>query len=96
MDIITRDYVKNNPDKIFVFGDEDSDLVEVYDGSAWTVIAKMPATRLDCSAVNLDGKLVVLGGNREEVDVFDPATGEWSSLPKMITSNRLCLGAVSF
>ena len=23
MDIITRDYVKNNPDKIFVFGDND-------------------------------------------------------------------------
>ena len=84
-------------EKIYVAGGY-TDSVEVYDGSAWTLITKLPTRRFNSSAVNLDGKLVVLGGDREEVDVFDPATGEWSSLLKifMITSIREFLGAVSF
>ena len=82
-------------EKIFVAGGS-TDSVEVYDGSAWTVVTKLIVRRFNSSAVNLDGKLVVLGGDREEVDVFDPATGEWSNLPKMITSTRQSPVAVSY
>ena len=77
---------------------EDSNL-EVFDGSAWKNLSKMPQARQYCGAVALSGKLVVLGGYRESIDVFDPATSAVfsNSIPEMKTNpNRWGLAAVSF
>ncbi|MEQ8837303.1 MAG: hypothetical protein RID07_10910, partial [Lacipirellulaceae bacterium] len=57
-------------------------------GSTWEVVTKTPFRRRALAAAHLGGKLVVLGGMTEDreitcaVDVFDPATGEWSKLPE--------------
>lgn len=66
--------------------------VDVYDIAAdrWTTLpatSNLPTPRAGTSAVVLDGKLILIGGesgSREtahpEVDMFDPATGRWTSL----------------
>lgn len=69
--------------------------LDVENGDAWEEGKELPTPRGDCKAVQLDGKFVVLGGYydeknewrsdafREEVEAFDPASGEWTTLAPM-------------
>jgi hypothetical protein len=71
--------------------------VEVFDGASWTeLLTILPRDRYGFAAVCLQDKLVMLGGDEVEVDVYDPVTKEWSELPQMITPQRMGLTAISF
>lgn len=66
--------------------------VDVYDiaSDRWTTLPResnLPTPRAGTSAVVLDGKLIIIGGEsgtrdtaHPEVDMFDPAAGRWTSL----------------
>src|SRR5699024_9166438 len=55
----------------------------------------LPTERAGCSKVTAGGKLIVLGGEsgsqqkaHAEVELYDPVTGEWTSLPPMNTGRH--------
>ncbi|MFB9238951.1 S8 family serine peptidase [Plantactinospora siamensis] len=56
------------------------------DGDAWTTLPDLPSARSKPTAAAVNGRLYVLGGWAADgtpvasVDVFDPATGSWSTL----------------
>jgi hypothetical protein len=92
-----------NDEKIFVSGGwvnySVSASVEVFDGVKWSVLdAVLSATRSDHACAVWEGKVVVLGGTKEGIEVFDEAEKKWRSdvIPKMSTPSRLNLTAVSF
>jgi hypothetical protein len=76
-----------------VFGDEDDPIasLEIYDfeEDRWLPGPDVPTARHHVAAAVLDGKLYVAGGRRvgdlslDAFEVFDPATGRWSSLPPL-------------
>jgi len=81
-------------DKLVVTGGQNNkDIVaqtEVFDGTTWTEAADMPTPREHSGAVSDGRYFYVLGGrflgadkNSAAVDRFDPASGEWTSLPDM-------------
>lgn len=73
-----------------------TDSVEVYDGSAWSIVTRMPGkTRCWISPVALGGKLVITK-DTGEVDAYDPATKLWSVLPSMIPGDHEYVAAISF
>lgn len=69
--------------------------VDVYDFSAnrWTTLppsSNIPTERAGSTTVSVGNKLIVLGGEsgsqkqaHAEVELFNPATGQWRSLPDM-------------
>jgi N-acetylneuraminic acid mutarotase len=68
----------------------------VYDPAEdeWTVLPNLPTARNHLAVDAIDGKLYVAGGRFEEsvggemtnvLEVFDPATGEWTTKAPMIT-----------
>jgi N-acetylneuraminic acid mutarotase len=71
---------------------DDHTAVWAYDVAtdAWrTDLAPLPTAREHLAAVVADGRIVVLGGRMGEnyptVELYDPATGAWSSGPDMAT-----------
>lgn len=79
---------------IYVAGCDDS--IEVYDGFAWAYATMLHPYPESASAVVLMGRLVVLGAENDEINVFDPDTGATSLLPCMKHGARLSIIAVSF
>ncbi len=87
--------------KIYIAGGEPSTSpVEVYSGgSSWSPLSSSLAqARQHCAAVAFQNKLVVLGGDRTTIEVFDPATSTWSTTfpPMKISPSRYDLATVSF
>jgi len=67
--------------------------------SSWERLAPMPVARSGFQAVDVGGKIVVVGGEGPagtiaEVDELDPATGHWTRLPDLPTA-RHGLGLVA-
>jgi hypothetical protein len=91
-----------NDEKIFVCGGVANGLgpasVEVFDGVKWSVLdVVLCATRFWLACTVWEGKVVVLGGKEEDIEVFDEAERQWRRdvIPKLSTSRRY-LTAVSF
>lgn len=68
---------------------------EVYDLAAgsWSTAEPLPVPRSGLSGVAVDGTIVVLGGEREDVTFADanrynPSTGTWEALPPMPTARH--------
>ena len=57
--------------------------------SEWKVVTQLPVLRRAIAAAHLDGKLVVLGGMKDEggitsrVASYDPQTDQWTELPEL-------------
>ncbi len=79
------------------------DVVQVYDTatSTWGTVAAMPTPRSTAAAVELDGKLYVIGGSDWKapgrprynvVEAYDPVAGTWETKTHMGTK-RECPGA---
>ncbi len=90
-------------DKIYIAGGDSSgsalSSVEVYSGTSWSFLpSSLAQTRRYCAAVAFQNKLVVLGGDRTAIEVFDPVTSTWNAtFPAMKTSpSRTQPAAVSF
>jgi hypothetical protein len=67
--------------------------------SSWERVTPMPVARSGFQAVDVDGKIIVVGGEGPagtigEVDELDPATGRWTRLPDLPTP-RHGLGLVA-
>lgn len=68
--------------------------VDVYDVAAgtWTSLpARLPTLRAGTAAVSVGGRLLVIGGEshtqpeaHDEVEAYDPRTGAWASLPRLV------------
>jgi N-acetylneuraminic acid mutarotase len=86
--------------KLFVVGGHDDQkalaYLDVYDPATnkWTPKQSMPTARTTAAAVVVDGKLYVVGGQEMSgglhkhlsiVEVYDPATDQWSPLPGLST-----------
>ena len=59
----------------------------------WTPRAALPEPRFNHAALELEGKLYVLGGylegeERRDVFVYDPAADSWSEGPELPISNH--------
>lgn len=80
--------------KIFVVGYVN--LVEMFDNTSWSIVSQRPTHRFGCTAVSFGGKLVVLGGDCDEIEVYDPATTTWSNLPTIRAPFYMALIAISF
>ncbi|MGI5129067.1 DUF1668 domain-containing protein [Pseudonocardia sp. CA-107938] len=82
--------------------DKNSDAVERYDPerNVWDKLAALPTPRGGSSAVFVDNRIVVAGGEApattiDRVDQYDVATNTWSPLPAMRTPRHgLALAAV--
>ncbi|HKB16952.1 MAG TPA: kelch repeat-containing protein, partial [Planctomycetota bacterium] len=78
-------------------GPPSQDVVEAFDLSTGTWMPSpppLPYVTRDASAVALDGKIYVLGGEdggvpQNPVASFDPATNAWSPLPSMLQPRSL-------
>lgn len=84
-------------DKIYVFGgrwDEELDTSEIYDPATdtWSRGPKLPERRAGHGLAVLNGLVYLFGGEiwisgpeqtLTSVDVYDPVTGDWSSIPDM-------------
>jgi N-acetylneuraminic acid mutarotase len=79
---------------VFVTKSDVIDLVEVYDPATdhWAYASRAPTTRGDVTGDSHNGLLYVAGGEFQDferkmtfwaVEVFNPATGAWSTLPHM-------------
>lgn len=70
------------------------------DGSSWTPIARMPAARGAHTGGVIDGKVYVVGGVSERLElatetwVYDPAADAWSAAPAMPTPRDHVTSAV--
>lgn len=76
-------------DKIYIVGggtcivrslcDERMSSVEVFDGDAWSTLSSaLPSgPRSSHAVVSFQDKLVVIGGNHEKIDVYDPINNSW-------------------
>lgn len=74
--------------------------LDIYDlkKNEWTTLSsdkKIPTARAGCTAINLNGQLVVIGGesgageqSHKNCEAFDPATGTWSTLPSLNTGRH--------
>src|SRR5712691_4872400 len=71
--------------------------VEKYDidTDTWSAVAQLPNQRSDMAAVAHGGKIYVFGGCTgtasapsvtDEVDMYDPQTNTWTTLPSMMTA----------
>ncbi|MEA2528252.1 MAG: hypothetical protein QOF73_5479 [Thermomicrobiales bacterium] len=76
-------------------GDTFASANEVYDPVAdgWTTLAPLPVPRGGLSGVAVEGRVVVLGGERgdttfADANAFDPATNNWTALPPMPTARH--------
>ena len=78
---------------IYVAGD--NDCIEVYDGSVWNIVATI-ACRFFANAVVCDGKVVVLGMNKEGPVVYDPSTRSASLIPSNHVTVRRNMAVVSY
>ena len=76
-----------------------TDVVEEYDPAAntWRAMNKMPTARSGHGWTTFNGRIYVAGGEMRDshmdaifrdVEVFDPATGEWYRLPPMPTARH--------
>ncbi len=91
-------------DRLYVIGGvgPDSHQLWTYDltGEAWsTDLAPLPTRREHLAAVALDGKIVVIAGrwngiNLPVVEAYDPATDTWTSLPDLPTPRSGLTAAV--
>jgi len=84
-------------DKIYVFGgrwDDELDTSEIYDPATntWSPGPKLPEPRAGNGIAILNGLVYLVGGEiwisgpeqtLTSVDVYDPVTGDWSSIPDM-------------
>jgi N-acetylneuraminic acid mutarotase len=87
--------------KIYAFGGQSNSSVlssvEVYDPSTntWTTLASMSTARVDFQTEVIDGKIYAIGGYKyinstyeylSSVEVYDPSTNAWTTLPSMSTA----------
>ena len=74
--------------RLYVAGGADSDALQVFDGAAWSLRARLPARRFGAASAACDGKLMVIGGRVLEaagdgpqdtttVLLYDPARDRW-------------------
>ncbi len=89
-------------DKIYIaggetVGDVPISSVEVYNGTAWSYLgSSLSRARYACAAVSFKNNLVVIGGsNISLIEVYDPISLAWSTLPNM-TTRRFYPAAVAF
>jgi hypothetical protein len=88
--------------KIYIAGGSNGTTIlssaEVYDGTIWSLLSfSLAETRYSCAAVAFQDRLVVLGGDRTTIEVFDPLTSTWNTtFPRLIGSSRRFLAAISF
>lgn len=67
----------------------------------WTALANMPTGRAKASAVSVGGKIYLIGGWAAtgvpipSVDVFDPATGTWSTLSGVTNPKPVSAGGAA-
>jgi N-acetylneuraminic acid mutarotase len=100
--------------RIYVFGGQGAgvagggankpfDIAWEYDpaGDAWKPLAPMPTRRTAASAVEVDGRIYVIGGNTDgglnvgTNEAYDPATNRWETKRPMPTArNHAAAGAV--
>ncbi|MCC6791032.1 MAG: kelch-like protein, partial [Thermomicrobiales bacterium] len=76
-------------------GDEFAAAHEVYDiaSDTWRAAAPLPVPRGGLSGIAVEGKALVLGGERgsqvfADVNRYDPATDAWDALPPMPTARH--------
>jgi N-acetylneuraminic acid mutarotase len=91
--------------RVLVFGETDEPTAEVYDPATneWSLVGSLSQARTSASSTLLpDGRVLVAGGldatkagqeRLDTVEVFDPATGEWSQAANMnqVHSNHKAL-----
>jgi N-acetylneuraminic acid mutarotase len=84
---------------VFVTKSDTIDLVEAYDPATdhWSFATRAPTTRGDVNGDEHNGLIYVTGGEFQDterkmtfwgVEVFNPRTGEWSSLPHMLVARH--------
>ena len=85
--------------RVLVFGETDEPTADIYDPATnqWSTVANLNVAREAASGTLLaDGRVLVAGGldatkaGREQVDsveIFDPATGEWTEAASMANVN---------
>ena len=75
------------------------DVVEQYNPStdSWTSKSSMPNARYRAPGVVVDGIIYIVGGTGAEtkVDVYDPATDDWTTQPSTMPTARSQLSAAS-
>ena len=73
---------------LYVAGGADSDALQVFDGAAWSLRARLPARRFGAASAACDGKLMLIGGRVPDaagegaqdtatVLLYDPARDRW-------------------
>ncbi len=73
--------------------------VEVYDGIIWSVHEpSLLKPRINHAFVVWEGKIVVLGGTQDDVEVFDEKEKKWREdvIPRMCQSSQVNLMALTF
>ena len=70
--------------RLFVAGGYDCGKLQVWDGTAWTLKADLPAARFGAASAVHDGKVMVIGGavNNQEtasVIVYNPESDTWAA-----------------
>ncbi len=84
---------------VFVGKSDTIDLVEAYDPATdhWSYSGRAPTTRGDVTGDARDGLIYVMGGEFQDferkmtfwaVEVFNPKTGDWTTLPHMLVARH--------
>jgi hypothetical protein len=92
--IVTGGYVSSAPYSAYIFYCEKYNIT----ANTWYMIANMSTIRGGHASVLYQNKVVVLGGDCKEVEVYDETQKRWRSdlIPQMSTVQRHYLSAVSF
>ena len=88
---------------IFVVGSSSDDnkiRIDIFDGTAWAVVTTLDSKFDGCRPVSFgDGKLVLLGGKLDSLEVYDPSSNTFSA-PLLVSSEatfkRYWFGLASF
>ena len=71
--------------RLYVAGGVGCDKLQMWDGTAWTLKADLPAARFNAASVAVDGKMWVIGGfvpgegRTASVIIYDPETDSWTT-----------------
>ena len=71
--------------RLYVAGGVGCDKLQMWDGTAWTLKADLPARRSHAASVAVDGKMWVIGGTVQaegfttSVIIYDPETDSWTT-----------------
>ncbi len=90
-------------DRIYVCGGvvngTESTSIEVFDGEKWSMLeTSLSEARKGHSCLVWEGKVVVFGGNKEDIEVYDEDEKRWRRdlIPKMSIARNQEWNAVSF